>query len=637
MEKGDTWPQILTYNYETYGDARKAMRYKHYGIWQPYTWKEYYLDVKYTALGLLALGFQSGERLLIVGDNAPQWYASELAAQAVHGVSVAAYSESAPAEIKYIGQNCEAGYAIVEDQEQVDKLLEIKDDLPLLKRIIYWNYKGLAHYNHPLLLGYRELLRLGKEYEEKHSGRFEESVKAGKAGDVCSIVYTSGTTGEAPKGAVHTFKTMRTGAEFCLQLDRWHEEDTIIPFLPPAWMTEQWFAFGCHLLSGSILNIAETPETLLRDAREIEPSIAFYGARVWESQAAAIQARILGITGLRGLAFHLLMPIGYRMADLRLKKKKQPVSLKLLYFLADAILFKRMRKSLGLSHARICYSAGARLSTDASNFYHALNIPVKSLYATTEGGVLACAGNDEIDPDTVGRPIPGSELRLADNGEVVCRQPGTFVGYYKDVEKTARALRDGWFFTGDTAVMREDGQLVFLDRTDSLAGLINGERMVPQAVESRLRSSPYIKDAWVLAGPDRAYVSAVIIINYGTVSRWAGQAKITFSSFTQLSQSPDVYALVLRDITRVNSDLPPGCRIRRYVNLHKEFDPDTGEVTRTRNLRRRVLEERYRDLIQAIYADMDEGALELPIQYQSGQVQMKNITLQIKSVEGVRS
>ena len=320
-EKGDTWPKILKYNYETYGDNRRAMRHKHYGIWQVYTWKDYYLNVKYLALGLLSLGFQPGDKLLIVGDNAPQWYYAELAAQANHGASVGVYSDLIPPEIKYIAENSEAIFTIVENQEQVDKFLQIKDELPLLKKVIYWNYKGLSHYDDPMLMGYREVYRLGEKYEVEHPGLFEQNVETGKADDVCAIVYTSGTTGSAPKGAVHTYRTMRTGADYHLHLDPWYENDNVVPYLPPAWMTEQWFGIGCHLLSGCTLNFAEAPETQQRDTRETGPSIVFYGARLWESQAAMVQARILAADVIKSLAFRLLMPIGYKMADLTFQKK----------------------------------------------------------------------------------------------------------------------------------------------------------------------------------------------------------------------------------------------------------------------------------------------------------------------------
>jgi long-chain acyl-CoA synthetase len=633
-EKGDTWPKILKYNYEKYGDNRRAMRHKRYGIWRPYTWKDYYLNVKHLALGLLSLGFEPGDKLLIIGDNAPEWYYAELAAQASHGASVGLYADLIPVEIKQIAENSDARFAIVENQEQVDKLLQIKDELPLLKSIIYWSYKGLAHYDDPILVGYKQVLQRGEKYEEEHPGLFEQNVETGEADDVCAIVYTSGTTGAAPKGAVHTYRTMRTGADYHLHLDPWYENDNVVPYLPPAWMTEQWLGIGCHLLSANILNFAEAPETQQRDTRETGPSIVFYGARQWESQAAMVQARILDADAVKRFAVRLLMPIGYKVADLKLQNKRPNLFQKIAYSLADIALFRPIRGSLGLSNARICYSTGAILSSDAFRFYHALNIPLKSLYGTTEGGALTGARNDDIRLETVGPVHQGAEVRITDTGELTYRQPGIFVGYYKDLEKTAEVLKDGWFYSGDSVLIREDGHVVFLDRVRELVRLATGDRLTPQLIEARLRFSPYIKDAWVLAGPQRAYTSAIIIINYDTVSRWAGQRKVAYTTFAELSQKREVHELVRQDIERINSALPPGSRVKKYINLYKEFDPDEGELTRIRKLRKTFLEERYHELIDAIYGDKTEVPIEARVTYRDGQMGTVKTTISIKSAEG---
>ena len=633
-EKGDTWPKILRYNYEKYGDTRRAFRHKHYGVWQPYTWKDYYLSVKYLALGLQTLGFEPGDKLLIIGDNAPQWYYAELAAQANQGASVGVYSELTPLEIKIIAENSEARFAIVEDQEQVDKFLQIKAELPLLKKVIYWNYKGLAHYDDPVLMGYHQVLQIGEKYEVEHPGLFERNVETGQADEICALVYTSGTCGTAPKGAVHTYKTMRAGADHYLELDPWVENDNVVPFLPPAWMPEQWFGIGCHLLSACILNFAESPETQQRDTNETGPSIVFYGARLWESQAAIVQARILGTDTLQKLAYRLLMPIGYKMADLRFQKENPGLLLKTLHLLADRVLFRPLKSSLGLSKARICYSTGAILSPEAFRFFHALNIPLKNLYYSTEGGPLTGTRNNDICLETVGPAFKGTQVRITDQGELIYRQPGIFIGYYKDPDKTAEVLKEGWFYSGDSGFIREDGHLVFIDRVKDLVELKSGEKLAPQWIESRLKFSPYIKEAWVLAGPDRAYPSAIIIINYDNVGRWAGQRRVAYTTFSDLSQKPEVYELVKQDIDRINRTLTPGCRVRKYVNLYKELDPDDDELTRNRKLRRPILEERYRGLIDSIYSDQTEVPIEVRIRHRDGRMGTLKTTLSIKSGEG---
>jgi long-chain acyl-CoA synthetase len=633
-KKGDTWPKILKHNYAKYGDDRIAIRHKNHGIWQHYSWKDYYLNVSQLALGLIAIGFKAGDKVLIIGDNAPQWYYAELAAQADHGVVVGVYSELLPSEIKYIAENSEARFAIVQDQEQVDKLLQIKGELPRLKKVIYWNYKGLAHYDDPILMGYDQVLELGKKYEAEHPGLLEKNIESGNADDVCAIVYTSGTTGEAPKGAVHSYRTMRSGADHYLHLDPLYENDNIVPYLPPADMIEQWLGIGCHLLSASILNFAEETETQQEDFREIGPSMIVYGARVWETRAGKVQARIREADVLKRFVFRLLMPIGYKIAELSSRKRRPNLFWKILYAFADVALFRPIRDSLGLSNARICYTTGTVLSPDAFRFYHALNLPVKSLYGSTEGGALTGAKNDDIRLETVGPVHQGAEVRITDKGEIIYRQPGVFLGYYNDPQKTAKVLKDGWFHSGDSGFITEDGHLVFLDRLEDLVELASGDKLAPQLIESRLRFSPYIQDALVLGGPDGAYASAILIIDYESVGRWAGGKRVAYTTFTELSQKPEVYQLMKQDIDRVNQALPAGTKIRKYVNLHKEFDPDEAELTRNRKLRKAFMRERYRELINAIYSNQTEVPVEAQVRYRDGRTGTIKTTLHIQSVKG---
>jgi long-chain acyl-CoA synthetase len=424
------------------------------------------------------------------------------------------------------------------------------------------------------------------------------------------------------------------GAEYYLHLDPWQENDNIVPYLPPVWMTEQQLGIGCHLLSASILNFAERPETQQQDMKEIRPGIVFHSAQLWENQAARVQARIREAGALKRLAFRQLMPIGYKMADLKPRKQKPGLSLKILYAFADMALFRPIKNSLGLSNARVCYATGSTLGPEAFRFYHALNLPLKSLYGSTEGGVLTGAKNDDIRWETVGPIHIGAEVRITNNGEIICRQAGVFVGYCNDPNKTAEVLKDGWFYSGDSGFIDEDGHIVFVDRVEDLVELASGDKLAPQLIESRLRLSPYIKDVWVLAGPDRTCVSAIIIIDYESVGRWAGEKKVAYTTFTELSQKPEVYQLVKQDIDRTNKALPPGIRVRKYVNLHKEFDPDEGELTRNRRLKRACLEERYRELVNAIYSNKTEMPVEARVGYRDGRMATIKTILSIQSIEG---
>jgi long-chain acyl-CoA synthetase len=381
------------------------------------------------------------------------------------------------------------------------------------------------------------------------------------------------------------------------------------------------------------LNFTESPQTQQRDVREIKPSIIFEGARRWGNQAAVVHAQILASDAIKRFAFRLSMSIGYKMADVKLQKKMPSVFLKALYSLAYITVLKPIRSKLGLSNARICYTLDAILSPDAFRFYHALNLPLKSLYGTTEGGILAGATNDDICLDTVGPLVhEGIEVRITKKGELVYRHPGVFVGYYKDPERTAEVLKEGWFCSGDSCFIRKDGHLVFADRVQDLVELASGNRLAPQSIESRLRFSPFIKDAWVLAGPKKTYLSAVLVMNYNSVSRWAGQRGIAYTNFAELSQRPEVYELLKQDIDRINSTLPAGSRVEKYVILHKEFDPDEGELTRTRKLKRAFLRERYRSLIDALYSDRTEVPIEATIRYADGRMGSRRIMLHIRSI-----
>lgn len=633
-DRGDTWPKILRYNYEKYGVKHKAMRQKVFGIWRSYTWQDYYLNVKYLALGLLALGFKKDAKLLIIGDNAPEWYFAELAAQSNHGVSVGLYSDLTPGEIQYIATDSDTSFAMVEDQEQVDKLLEIKKHLPQLKKIIYWRYKGLSHYKNPEIIGYRQVLELGKKYEDDHFGLFEQNIATGKEDDICSLVYTSGATGDNPKGAMHSFKTMKYGSTCYLGIDPISDKDEMVSYLPPAWITEQWLGIGLHLLSGCTTNFPESAETQQQDIREIGPTMIFYSARLWERQASRIQSRIQGSDFLKKFVYRLFLPVGYKVADMKFKKQPLGLYWRLLYALGNLLLFLSIRDSLGLVNARICYSAGSTLSPDIIRFYHALNVPLKSLYGSTEGGALTGASNNDINPETVGPIHPSIEVEITSEGEIYSRQPGTFLGYYNNPAATAAVLKNGWFCSGDCGYLTKEGHLVFVDRVQDIVKLKSGEKLVPQAIESRLKFSQFIKDAWVMAGPKKEYVAAVIIVDNESIGPWADRHKVAYTTFGDLAQKPEVYELIRQELVKMNRGFSTDNQIKKFVNLHKEFDPDEAELTRNRKLRRSFLTERYNKLIAAIYKDQSEVTLETQVKYRDGRTGSIKHQIMIKTIEG---
>jgi long-chain acyl-CoA synthetase len=430
MIKEDTWPKFLKRNYEQYGKKKIAMRYKQFGIWKPYSWEDYYMNVKYLSLGLLSLGFEQGDKVAIIGDNTPEWFYSELAAQANRGISVGLYSDLTPPEVKFIVSDSDCKFAVVEDQEQVDKFLQIKDELTLLRKVIYWDLKGLINYQDPILIYYKQVLELGKKFEEMHPGLFEKNIESGKADDICALVYTSGTTGDTPKGVMLSYRAMRSSAENIIRSDSFNAGDNIASYVPPAWITEQWFSVGCHLMSACILNFPEKPETQQQDIREVGPNMVMYGSRLWEAQAALVQAKIADADTFKRLTYRLLMPVGYKVADLMFNNRRPNLFWKLLYAIANLLLFRTLRDRLGLKNARVCNTGGALLSPDAFRFYHALGVMLKNNYGITEGGAIATSRTGDIGLDTVGIPHVGTEIRITDEDEIIIRHDALFFGYY---------------------------------------------------------------------------------------------------------------------------------------------------------------------------------------------------------------
>ncbi len=625
-----TLPKLFVRKAREYGE-RVAIREKEFGIWRPITWAAYLENVRLFALGLGALGLQSGDKVALIGDNRPEGLFAEMAALCAGGVAVWLFQDALLEEVQYIVDHCDARFLVAEGQEEVDKALAIKDRCPKLERVIWDDAKGMRGYHDPSLIAFTEVQRLGRELAERESGRFDAMVGRGRGEDVCLLFYTSGTTAK-PKGALLTHTNMLKMGQNLMRVDPSQESDDFVSFLPMAWIGEQMISLSCGLMAGFTLNFPEEPETVLANLREIAPHTIFSSARFYEQMARTVQVRYLDASLLKRKAYKLALGAGYRLADYKLSRQAAPWGLRAFGHLAELALHRKLRDHLGLSRIRNAYSGGSALGPDYLRFFHAIGVNLKQIYGQTEiAGISVVHRSDDIKFDTVGKPIPETEVRITPEGEILSRSPSVFKGYYKDPEATAKALRDGWLYSGDSGFLDPDGHLVFFDRTKDVFTLSDGSRFSPMYLESRLKFSPYVKDAWVL-GHQRPFTATVICIDYGVVGKWAEDHHVAYTSYSELSQDAQVRRLVQGEIQRVNERLPAAARIRRFLNLHKEFDADDEELTRTRKLRRAFLEERYRDLVEAIYDGAEQVTVGTTITYEDSRVAQVKAELRILDI-----
>ena len=634
-----TLPALLRRNAARYGSSRTALREKEYGIWQPVSWEQYYEHVKYFALGLRSLGFRKEDKLAIIGDNRPEWLYAELAAQSLGGLPLGIYQDSMLTEVAYIINHSEARVVVAEDQEQVDKILEMQDRLPLLERIVCTDRKGMRRYDDPRLIYFKEMEDLGRRYEVSHHAEFEQAVEAVRETDVALISYTSGTTG-FPKGALLTHKNMLTMALSLHEVDPKYESDEFVSFLPLPWIGEQMMAVSSALAIGFAVSFPEGPETATADLYEIAPHVMFSPPRVWEALSRSVMVRHLDASWVKRLVYRWAMPVGYRMADYTFAKQKAPATRRFLYELAYLVLFRTLKDRLGFSRLRTASTGGAALGPDVFRFFHALGINLKQIYGQTEISGISCIHRrGDIDFDTVGMPIPGNEIRIHNPdpsgvGEIVSRSPALFQGYYRDPEATAKTVHEGWLHSGDAGYFNEAGHLVCIDRLSDLMRLEDGTQFSPMFIENKLKFCPYIVEAVVL-GHEKPYVSAMICIDFQHTGKWAEERRLVYTTYTDLASKPEVYDLIEGEVTRVNRTLPEKARIRKFLLLYKELDPDDEELTRTKKLRRKVINEKYGREIAGLYADREALEIESVIRYQDGKTATLKTTLQVRTMRGV--
>lgn len=626
-----TIPKLFYQKAKHYGAKKVAMREKEFGIWRPYTWQDYFDHVRRLTLGLVKLGLKPGDKVAMIGDNRPEGLWAEMATLCAGGVAVWLFQESMLDEVQYIIDHSDTRFFVGEGQEEMDKAIAIKDKCPKLEKVLWDDPKGMRNYHQDFLMSLKELEKLGEGLDREQPDLFEKLVFQGHGDDVALLFYTSGTTSR-PKGALLSHWNMLTMGNHLMSIDPCYETDDFVSYLPFAWIGEQMMSISCGLQIGFTINFPEEPETAQENIREIGPHVMFAPPRMYEQMTRTVQVKHLDSSFSKRLLFNLSTKIGYKVADLKFSKKPVPFYLSLLEKIAFLIVQKKLRDHLGLSRVRYAYTGGAAMGPDHFRFFHALGVNLKQIYGQTEiAGISVVHRDGDIKFDTVGTPLPETEVKITEEGEIISKGPSVFHGYYKNPEATKKTLVEGWLHSGDKGFIDEDGHLVVFDRSKDVMTLSDGRPFSPQYLESRLKFSPYIKDAWVI-GNEKPYVTAVVCIDYSVVGKWADEKKLNYTSYQELSQIPDVYALVETQLKQANRDLPKVARVRKFVNLYKEFDPDDGELTRTHKLRRAFVEDRYRDIVRGLYSDEEIIHMDTTFTYEDGRVAEIKTDLRIQKV-----
>ncbi|MER1967459.1 AMP-binding protein [Castellaniella sp. GW247-6E4] len=607
---------VLAENARTHGDM-VAMRERDRGIWQEYRWRDYLDQVLGAAAGLEALGMAPGDNVLVIGDNRPALYFGMLGVIALRAVPSPAYPDTTPDEL--FGQLDREGVrcAIAEDQEQVDKLLDLRARHPDLKWIIYDDPRGLTGDVPEGVVAFTEIVRRGRERLRDNPALRDELLNRPRADDVAVLLHSSGTTG-APKAIPLKHRHVLFAVRNAAAAGYFEQGETHMAYMPIAWVGDFIFSIGAALALRFSVNIPENQETVQHDLREIAPTVYFTSPRAWSAMLTRVQVGIEESSPFKRWLYQHFMPFAVQLERRRLQGTQPGPAQRLWRRLGEVLIYGPIKDQLGLTRARRSYTAGEAIGEEVFLFFRALGLDLRQFYGQTENCAL-CAAQDPgtVKLHTVGVPFPGMELRISEAGEILVRGGNVFDGYYRNPDATAEVLRDGWLHTGDAGHVEDDGQLVVLGRVSEVVHTRGGERFIPTYIENHLKFSQYVKDVCVI-GAGREHLSALVAIDWDAVGHWAQENGVAYTSFADLSQKPQIYDLIESVITHVNTTLPDAVRIRRFVNLHKEFDPDDGEVTRTRKLRRGVIDEHYRDIIDAVYEGRDAIDSEAQITYETG-------------------
>jgi long-chain acyl-CoA synthetase len=618
----DTFPKLLLSHARERGD-KPAIREKDLGIWQSWSWGEVRDEVEALAAGLSRAGLRRGAHIAVIGANRPRLYWTLIAAQSLGAIPVPFYEDAVAQEMVYVFQNAEIAFAVVEDQEQADKLFEILPECPQLRHIWYDDPRGLKHYTQPELASYEALRQAGREWARANPGLLESEIAKGHGGDTAIMLYTSGTTGN-PKGVVLTYDNLILSSRAYAELEGLRDDEEVLAYLPMAWIGQNVFSYAQWMVVGFRINCIESGETVMTDMREIGPTYYFAPPRVLEGLLTQVTIRMEDASAVKRWLFRHFMELARRVGARLLDGKPVGAGDRLHYALGNLLVYGPLRNALGMTRIRVAYTAGEAIGPDLFVFYRSLGINLKQLYGSTETSVMVCVQpNGEVKPDTVGPPMKGVEIRVLDNGEIVLRCPGLFRAYYKNDAATREAKDpEGWYHTGDAGYFDEGGHLKIIDRAKDVGKLSDGTLFAPKYLENKLKFFPYIKEA-VAFGHQRAEATALVNIDVQAVGDWAERRGIPYSGYTDLAAKPQVVELIADCVAKVNADLAadaklPGSQIHRFVILHKELDADDGELTRTRKVRRGFIGEKYATVVDALYSGVERCVVEAQVRFEDG-------------------
>ncbi|MBI3283358.1 MAG: AMP-binding protein [Burkholderiales bacterium] len=632
-----TFPRLLLQHAQT-RPQHPAFREKDLGIWQTWNWRQVNQEVRALACGLAAQGFQRGMNLAIIGDNRPRLYWAMAAAQCLGGIAVPLYQDAPAADMAYVLENAEIAFAVVEDQEQVDKLLEIKQHYAGIRHIAYDDERGMRHYDQPELTSYLKLQELGRAYDLAHPEFFMQQVALGQADDIAVMLYTSGTTGK-PKGVCQSHRSFMAAARGGVAFDQLSDQEDILSYLPMAWVGDHLFSYAQALVAGFTVNCPESGDSVTICLREVGPTYYFAPPRVFENMLTTVMIRMEDAGLIKRKLFEHYMEVARRVGADILDGKPVALPDRLSYALGDLLIYGPLKNVLGLSRVRVAYTAGAAIGPDLFRFYRSIGVNLKQLYGATETCAYVCLQPDgHIKFDSVGQAAPGVEVRLADNGEVLVRSTAMLSGYYKRPDATAEVMDEqGYFHTGDAGIFDQEGHLKIIDRAADVGKLSNGDIFAPNYIENKLKFFPFIKEA-VAFGHERDTVCAFINIDMEAVGNWAERRGIAYSGYTDLAAKAETYQLITSCVEKVNADLAgealmAGTQIHRFLVLHKELDPDDDELTRTRKVRRRFIAEKYAVLIDALYSGKRSQYIETLVKFEDGRQGKVSADLHISDVK----